>query len=460
MSVGLLSGLLSNQQPSSPAGHGIQVVMIDRKDLIRNPDNKIYLIGDVSRLKEDIRTHGIRQPLEVVEDVGGKYKLIGGERRLTACEQLAFDGDDRFDELPCIILQSKDPDEDKIALITANATARELTDGERLAQYEALKEVLERKKQNGQLTGKVRDELCRILGLSTGAAARLNAISNNCGEDIKTKLRIGELTLTGAYRIAQTVIADSKTPAPAKQNPEFPVSNVDTPETLPVEPVFEPDPAKEIPYVEPEKRPAKPVTSLFSDWVRVAAEEIINKEWVRDLPDLSPIYLKYTEAALSRLTESLACGATVEYSSKRIVIYDYTKDSQRQSYTWTTFSEECRKLGLYPYPVQPEAKPEPQPEKKRGRQTLLELAEKTLRENALWEFERNLWAFKLDFYKQALPGGATLWRLDDAQRDAAGLAPGEHTRYAIIKCDSNFFTVGWEQYNDAVESLVRYFDLT
>lgn len=454
MSVGLLSELLSG----APAGHGMQVVMISRKDLIRNPDNKIYLIGDVSRLKEDIRTHGIRQPLEVVEDVGGKYKLIGGERRLTACEQLAFDGDDRFDELPCIILQSKDPDEDKIALITANATARELTDGERLAQYEALKEVLERKKQNGQLTGKVRDELCRILGLSTGAAARLNAISNNCGEDIKAKLRIGELTLTGAYRIAQTVIADSKMPAPAKQNPEFPVSTVDTPETLPEESVFEPDPAKEIPYVAPEKRPAKPVTSLFPDWVRVAAEEIINKEWVRDLPDLSPIYLKYTEAALSRLTESLDCGATVEYSSKRIVIYDYTKDYQRQSYTWMTFTEECRKLGLYPYPVQPTAKPEPQPEEKKGKRTLDRLARETLKEDT-WELDRNIPEFGLGFYKKPLPGGATLWRLDDTQRDAAGLAPGEHTRYAIIECDSNFFTVGWEQYNDAVESLVRYFDL-
>lgn len=148
MSTGLLSGLLS-VQPDDPAGSGMQVVMIDRKNIIINPDNrKIYRIGDVSRLKEDIKTNGIRQPLEVVELDGGNYKLIGGERRLTACEELAKEGDTRFEALPCVILKLKYDDDEKIALITANATARDLTDGERLAQYETLKEILTRRKSS------------------------------------------------------------------------------------------------------------------------------------------------------------------------------------------------------------------------------------------------------------------------------------------------------------------------
>lgn len=202
MSTGLLNGLLS-AQPSAPAGSEMQVVMIDRKNIIINPDNrKIYRIGDVSRLKEDIKTNGIRQPLEVVELDGGNYKLIGGERRLTACEELAKEGDTRFEALPCVIIKLKHDDDEKIALITANATARDLTDGERLAQYETLKEILTRRKSLGGLSGKVRDELCRILGLSTGAAARLNAISENCGDDTKRELQAGEITLMGAYRRA------------------------------------------------------------------------------------------------------------------------------------------------------------------------------------------------------------------------------------------------------------------
>lgn len=219
MSTGLLSGLLS-AQPDAPAGEPpLKVVMIDRKNIIINPDNrKIYRIGDVSRLKEDIKTNGIRQPLEVVELDGGNYKLIGGERRLTACEELAKEGDTRFEAIPCVILKLKYDDDEKIALITANATARDLTDGERLAQYETLKEILTRRKSLGGLSGKVRDELCRILGLSTGAAARLNAISENCGDDTKRELQAGEITLMGAYRRAQEIIEAKKPPVePPKQ---------------------------------------------------------------------------------------------------------------------------------------------------------------------------------------------------------------------------------------------------
>lgn len=213
MNTGLLHSLL-DAQPSTPAGEPpLKVVMIDRKNIIVNPDNrKIYVIGDVSRLKEDIRVHGIRQPLEVVDLENGDYKLIGGERRLTACEELAKEGDTRFNALPCVILRLKQDDDDKIALITANATARELTDGERLAQYEALKEILTRRKKNGQLEGKARDELCRILGLSAGAAARLNAIAENCGDDTKRELRAGEISLMAAYKRAQEIIEAKKQP--------------------------------------------------------------------------------------------------------------------------------------------------------------------------------------------------------------------------------------------------------
>lgn len=219
MSTGLVHSLL-DAQPSTPAGEPpLKVVMIDRKNIIVNPDNhKIYVIGDVSRLKEDIKTNGIRQPLEVVDLEDGNYKLIGGERRLTACEELAREGDTRFNALPCVILKLKNDDDDKIALITANATARELTDGERLAQYEALKEILTRRKKNGQLEGKVRDELCRILGLSAGAAARLNAISENCDPSTIHQMRIGNITFTGAYKRAQEIIEAKKPPVePPKQ---------------------------------------------------------------------------------------------------------------------------------------------------------------------------------------------------------------------------------------------------
>ena len=202
MSTGLLSSFLNAKPETSPAG-SMQVEMLPISYIMPNPDNKkIYIVGDVERLKDDIKANGVRQPLEVIRWANG-YKLIGGERRLTACKQLAAEGDERFSTVPCIIVESKGELEDKISLITANATARDLTDWERVAQYEALKEALTKKKQAGQLEGKVRDELCKILGISTGAAARLNIVASTENDIIKERLRDGEIGFMQAVKDAQ-----------------------------------------------------------------------------------------------------------------------------------------------------------------------------------------------------------------------------------------------------------------
>lgn len=204
MSTGLLSSFLNPQpQNTDPAGP-MHVEMLPISYIMPNPDNqKIYIVGDVERLKDDIKANGVRQPLEVIRLANGYYKLIGGERRLTACKQLAAEGDERFSTVPCIIVESKGELEDKISLITANATARDLTDWERVAQYEALKDALTKKKQDGKLEGKVRDELCRILGISTGAAARLNIVATTQNETIKERLRAGEIGFMQAVKYAQ-----------------------------------------------------------------------------------------------------------------------------------------------------------------------------------------------------------------------------------------------------------------
>lgn len=365
MSTGLLSGLLG-VQPDDTAGPGMRVVMIDRKNIIHQPGQP----EDLSHrgrfpAQRGLKTNGIRQPLEVVDLADGNYKLIGGERRLTACEELAKEGDTRFEALPCVILKLKHDDDEKIALITANATARDLTDGERLAQYETLKEILTRRKSLGGLSGKVRDELCRILGLSTGVAARLNAISENCGDDTKRELQAGEITLMGAYRRAQEIIAERMAQQEAAKAPK------------PDEPVYE----------KPVVFDCKPESS-----VTIPKQAPDNYCPPQNIP-----------------------------------------------------------AGHEPKATERHGLPE-KPAESRGKDTLRKLAEKELSQKALWTFDRNLFIYQLDVYKHSLPGGAELYRMEDRQKD-------EHTRYAIIMQDYEFFTSGWEPYEEAVESLVRYLNL-
>lgn len=449
MSTGLLSSLLNTQsQTPTPAGQKMQVVMVPRELIMANPDNKkIYIVGDVSGLKDDIRENGVRQPLEVIRWANG-YKLIGGERRLTACKQLADEGDKRFESLPCLILDSKGPEDDKIALITANATARDLTDGERVAQYEALKDALTRKKKAGQLEGKVRDECCRILGLSAGAAARLNIIVSCENETIKERLMAGEIKFMEAVNLAQDYAQYTK----QKETPE-------EPEEAP-----KPASAETLPKTAPE----------YPEWVAEPAKEVCEMEWVKNAPD-------FTADALIK-SKGGACGGSlthgfVDFSREKIRFWGYEKGDY--SFTWAKFVRFCIEKGIAPekhaaksaaksvepaksaadLAAQARAKPFPRDISNRGLNTLIKLARKTLDDKEAWTLYLCEPEFRVEYYKQSLLGGATLWmRLDEIAKERMSTAG--YVDYAIILQDKSFYTDGWIGMGCIVDDLVKWFNLT
>lgn len=379
MSASLLNGLMNAQsQTVTPAGQQMQVVMIPSRNIIPNPDNdEIYTIGNMDGLKDDIQQHGLRQPLEVipVEDDPNRYMLISGHRRWAACGILSACGDSRFDALPCLIRESHGELDDRIALITANATARDLTDGERLAQYEALKEALTKKKAAGQLEGKVRDEVCRILGLSTGAAARLNVIASCENELIKKRLKAGEIGLMEAYRSAQD----------------------------------------------------------YARFMGAAPEEPEQKEEPAETVPVNPDY------------------AERKLPPKAIAMVEKTHEEQRK------VQNDAPKPTASPYRAEPVEIHETPKEQARGRDTLHKLAEKTLGANAAWELAWEDVRFRLAYYKQSLPGGATLWKQIDTTREDAGQICDS---YAIILQDNSFFTCGWIGFHSGItDILTNYFEL-
>lgn len=437
MSASLLNGLMNAQsQKATPAGQQMQVVMIPSRNIIPNPDNdEIYTIGNMDGLKDDIRQHGLRQPLEVIpmEDETDCYMLISGHRRWAACGILSTLGDTRFDTLPCLIRESHGKLDDRIALITANATARDLTDGERLAQYEALKDALTKKKAAGQLEGKVRDEVCRILSLSTGAAARLNVIASCENEVIKERLKAGEIGLMEAYRSAQDYARFMGAAPEEAEQKEEPA------ETVPVNPD----------YAE-QKSPLDAVAML----VKKAHEEqrkvqtdapqpVVSKS--TPLPsvyngqrcDYSASHRCENEAGLKHFIkhgEIHGCAGCCRYCK--------SKDTCEYSCVYASKGKETQE--------QPK-------EQSRGRDTLHKLAEKTLGANAAWELEWEDVRFRLAYYKQPLPGGATLWKRIDTTREDAGQTCDD---YAIILQDNSFFTCGWIGfYSDITDILTNYFEL-
>lgn len=379
MSTGLLNSLMNAQsQTATPAGQQMQVVMIPSRNIIPNPENfEIYTLGDMENLRDDIRQNGLRQPLEVipVEGEPDHYMLISGHRRWAACSILSTLGDTRFDSLPCLIRESHGKLDDRIALITANATARDLTDGERLAQYEALKDALTKKKAAGQLEGKVRDEVCRILGLSTGAAARLNVIASCENEFIKEQLKAGEIGLMEAYRGAQD----------------------------------------------------------YARFMGAAPEEPEQKEEPAETVPVNPDYAEW------------------KLPPEAIAMVEKAHEEQKRA------QNNAPKPTASPYKAEPVEIHEPPKEQSRGRDTLHKLAEKTLGANAAWELEWEDVRFRLAYYKQPLPGGATLWKRIDTTREDAGQTCDD---YAIILQDNSFFTCGWIGfYSGITDILTNYFEL-
>lgn len=437
MSTGLLNSFLNPQpQNTDPAGP-MHVEMLPISYIMPNPDNqKIYIVGDVERLKDDIKANGVRQPLEVIRWANG-YKLIGGERRLTACKQLAAEGDERFTTVPCTIVESKGELEDKISLITANATARDLTDWERVAQYEALKEALEEKKRQGHLEGKVRDEVRRILGISTGTAARLNIVASTENETIKERLRNGEIGFMQAVKDAQDY---ARFMGQASEDPE----PEEPPKAAPA--VTLPKPAQEYP-----------------EWVLESAKEVCALEWVKSCPT-------FTAEALVKAKGGV-CGKSAKNG---FVDFDNSKirfwwiGHGEYIFTWAKFVKLCIEKGIAPEkhaaksaakPVEP-AKPAANPaapEEPKGHGTLYKLALKTLQDDAPWAMGWEDVQFQLAYYSQPLPGGATLWkRVDEIRQDAD--QPCED--YAIILQDHSFYTCGWiSHYAGMPDILTKFFEL-
>lgn len=198
-----INDILGSTKTNAPAGQKMQVVMLPAADIEPNPENSIYEIGDVEPLKESLAKEGVRNPLEVLPAQNGKYMLIAGHRRWTACRELTSDGVAGFDLVPCVIKSYQSHDDEVLSLITSNITNRELTQGEKLRQYEALKKIVAKKKVDGKIKGRVRDEVARIMGRGTGSVNRLEAISRNCVPEVRRMYERGEITEARAYECSK-----------------------------------------------------------------------------------------------------------------------------------------------------------------------------------------------------------------------------------------------------------------
>ncbi len=192
-----------------------EIVMLDVEDLMPSRDN-FYSTENIEELAVSIElAGGIEQNLVVKPQAHGKYEIIAGHRRRLAALKLVNEGKEEYRKVPCRIKKESDTIKDKLSLIFTNATARQLTDWEKVQQAKELREVLleykkaldeenrEKPKEDKVRMGRIREIVAQILNTSTTQIGRMEAIDNNLSQDFKHELEKGNINISTAHELSR-----------------------------------------------------------------------------------------------------------------------------------------------------------------------------------------------------------------------------------------------------------------
>lgn len=220
------AGLLSDISKGAVV---MDVVNIPRDQIQKNPNNH-YSISGIDSLAESIKQYGLLQPLHVMETVNG-YRLLGGERRLTAIDTLIKDDavlDWTEDTLiPCVVKDAEDvkldlspENKERYAIITSNREQRAYTDGDRYMEIQEWKKIIDELRSKGieYINGvdeegnekkvgikgeKTRDILAQATGMSRGQINNYETVHNSGTDKLKDALLQGKISVSTAAKAAK-----------------------------------------------------------------------------------------------------------------------------------------------------------------------------------------------------------------------------------------------------------------
>lgn len=192
-----------------------KVTMLDVEDLMPSKDN-FYSTENIDELAMSIELVGhIEQNLVVKPEAHGKYEVVAGHRRRLAALKLVQEGKEEYRKVPCLIKKESDTIKDKLSLIFTNATARQLTDWEKVQQAKKLKEILteykkalqeenkDKPKEEKEKMGRIRDIVAQMLNTSTTQIGRMEAIENNLSQEFKDELEKGNINISTAHELSR-----------------------------------------------------------------------------------------------------------------------------------------------------------------------------------------------------------------------------------------------------------------
>lgn len=221
------AGLLSEASKNVDVEDTMEIVYIPREQIIKNPKNK-YSISNIRELADLIALMGIREPLGIRAE-GDHYKLIEGERRLTAIDLLIEEGKwGKDQDIPCIIRNQLTinvdaeltPDELEVLEISGtNAGQRKYSEADYLYEVENLEPIYKKLKKagigvfeytspNGEKVKQViegkktRQLLAEKLKVSPAQAGKISKVVNKGTDELKNAIKDGTVNLSVAGEMA------------------------------------------------------------------------------------------------------------------------------------------------------------------------------------------------------------------------------------------------------------------
>lgn len=193
-----------NDQLAKVSDSDTPVRMIPLTDIHPNPRNFYPRVDNLDDLVESIQANGLLEPLTVVPDQGGGYRLISGHNRLAALKRAAFSQADRWAKIPCLVLPAMDEHVELAAIIESN---RQRVKTKALLAEEADKlteAYMARKRAGENLPGRIRDHVAEAMQISKTKLANLNAIRNGIKvPGIMAKWERDEIPEAAALEIAR-----------------------------------------------------------------------------------------------------------------------------------------------------------------------------------------------------------------------------------------------------------------
>ena len=178
--------------------------------------------GDLAELADDLRKHGLINPITVMDCQNGTYQLIAGLRRLEAAKLI------HMIQLRATVLSPMQAEEMLGIEIAENEQRLNFTTAERLEYAERIKAIEQAKarermsvhardgheKDQGMVVrpypeaGPVRDVIAKRAGFSSGRQYERALTVADKRPDLLSKIDMGETTIFGAYK--ETVIKDAE----------------------------------------------------------------------------------------------------------------------------------------------------------------------------------------------------------------------------------------------------------